>query len=115
MTKTIFFAFRDNPLCFVHVLLNGLDMAAKGMEGKIILEGEAVRLVPLMADPGHFLHPLYQKARDRGLFVGACRACSHKLEVAAAVEEAGIPLIGEMSGHPAMTAYLEQGYTILTF
>ncbi|MDX9833818.1 MAG: cytoplasmic protein [Desulfobulbus sp.] len=115
MTKTIFFAFRDDPLCFIHVLLNSLDMAAKGMEGKIILEGEAVRLVPLIAAPGHFLNTLYQKAREEELIVGACRACSHKLAVAAAVEGAGIPLIGEMSEHPAMSTYLGQGYTILTF
>ncbi len=34
MPKTVFFAFRDNPLCFIHVLLNALDMAARGQEGK---------------------------------------------------------------------------------
>lgn len=115
MKKILFFAFRDNPLCFIHVLLNSLDLAKQGMEGKIILEGEAVTLVPLMADPGHFLHPLYLQVRQQDLFVGACRACSHKLQVAEAIEKEGLPLIGEMSGHPAMSHYLHTGYTILTF
>jgi len=69
MHKIIFFAFRDNPLCFVHVLLNSLDMAQKGMEGKIVLEGEAVTLEPDMADPAHFLHPLYLKAKEHGPLV----------------------------------------------
>ncbi|MDY0390283.1 MAG: DsrE family protein [Desulfobulbus oligotrophicus] len=115
MKKHVFFAFRDNPLCFIHVLLNSLDMAAKGMEGKIVLEGEAVTLVPIMADSSHFLHPLYRKARERNLFIGACRACSAKLNVTDAITKENIPLIGEMSGHPAMSAFIDQGYTILTF
>lgn len=115
MNKIIFFAFRDNPLCFVHVLLNSLDMAKKGMEGKIVLEGEAVTLVPVMADPAHFLHSLYSKAKEQGLILGACRACSNKLHVTDAIAQEGIPLIGEMSGHPAMSDFIEKGYTLLTF
>ena len=115
MQKTVFFAFRDNPLCFIHVLLNALDMAEKGMEGKIVLEGEAVTLVPIMADANHFLHPLYTKAKEKGLILGACKACSAKLKVTEAVTGENIPLIGELAGHPAMSAFIAQGYTILTF
>ncbi|MBM9613121.1 DsrE family protein [Desulfobulbus rhabdoformis] len=115
MQKTVFFAFRDNPLCFIHVLLNALDMAEKGMEGKIVLEGEAVTLVPIMAEPGHFLHPLYTKAKAQGLIVGACKACSAKLKVTEAVSKEEIALIGELAGHPAMSDFISQGYTILTF
>ncbi|WP_028317516.1 DsrE family protein [Desulfobulbus elongatus] len=115
MTKTVFFAFRDHPLCFIHVLLNALDLAEKGMEGKIVLEGESVTLVPVMADPGHFLYPLYSKAKARGLILGACRACSAKLHMTEAMAQEGIPLIGEMSGHPAMADFIEQGYLVLTF
>jgi hypothetical protein len=115
MKKTVFFAFRDNPLCFIHVLLNSLDMAKKGMEGKIVLEGESVTLVPIMAEPGHFLHPLYLQAKNQGLFLGACRACTHKLHMTEAMAREDIPLIGEMSGHPAMSDFIEQDYTLITF
>ena len=115
MAKTVFFAFRDNPLCFIHVLLNALDMAARGQEGKIVLEGEAVTLVPVMAAPDHFLHQLYTKAKAQGLILGACKACSAKLKVTEAVTAEHIPLIGEMAGHPAMADFIDQGYTILTF
>ncbi|MCK5680083.1 DsrE family protein [bacterium] len=115
MTKTVIFAFRGDPLCFVHVLLNSLDLAAKGMEGKIVIEGDAVKLVPEMALPGHFLNQLYVKAKDLGLIIGACRACSRKLGVVSAVEAANIALIGEMSGHPSMSAYIEKGYSVITF
>lgn len=115
MKKIIFFTFRDNPLCFIHVLLNAFDMAKQGMEGKIILEGESVTLVPLMADPGHFLHPLYVKAREAGLIIGACKACTSKMQMLSAVEQEQIPLLDGLAGHPSMSSYIEQGYTILTF
>ncbi|BCO10670.1 hypothetical protein GF1_30460 [Desulfolithobacter dissulfuricans] len=113
--KTIIFAFRGDPMCFVHVLLNGLDLASRGMEGKIIVEGDAVKLIPEMADTKHFLHQLYTRALEADLIVGACRACSTKLGVAEAIEALDVELIGEMSGHPAMSKYMEQGYTIVTF
>ena len=115
MKKCVLFAFRDHPLCFIHVLLNSLDMAAKGMEGKIVLEGESVKLVTVMAQTDHFLNPLYSKAKAQGLFAGACRACSSKLNATDAMVQEGIPLIGEMSGHPAMSDFIAQGYTVLTF
>jgi hypothetical protein len=38
MNKTVIFAFRGDPMCFVHVLLNGLDLAEHGMKGKIITQ-----------------------------------------------------------------------------
>ncbi|MEA1923765.1 MAG: DsrE family protein [Pseudomonadota bacterium] len=115
MIKTVIFAFRGDPICFVHVLLHGLEMAAKGMEGKIIIEGDAVKLVSEMAVPGHFLNQLYVKAKKQGLIVGACRACATKLGVAGAVEAEGVALIGEMSGHPSMSSYIENGYKVITF
>lgn len=115
MNKVVFFTFRDNPLCFIHVLLNALDMAKRGMEGKIVLEGESVKLVALMADTTHFLHPLYTKAKEQGLILGACKACSNKLQATEAVTSEGIPLIGELAGHPAMADFIAQGYTVLPF
>ncbi|WP_457576107.1 cytoplasmic protein [Desulfomarina sp.] len=115
MEKVIFFAFRGDPLCFIHVLLNSLDLDARGLEGKIILEGEAVKLVPEMAQPGHFLNSLYTKVKEKELIIGACKACSNKLKVVQAIEDEQIALIGEMSGHPAMSEYIGRGYRILTF
>ena len=115
MKKTVFFAFRGDPMCFVHVLLNSLDMHEKKMDGRIVLEGEAVKLVPEMVKPDHFLHKLYTKVKEQNLIIGACNACSTKLEVSEAIKDEGIPLIGDMMGHPAMSEYIEQGYQVLTF
>jgi len=115
MSKNVFFAFRGDPMCFVHVLLNSLDLYEKGMGGKIILEGEAVKLVPEMLKTDHFLNKLYTKVKDENLIIGACKACSTKLKVREIIEAEDIPLIGEMMGHPAMSEYLDQGYNVLTF
>lgn len=113
--KTVLFAFRGDPLCFIHVLLNSIDMNQRGQEGSIILEGESVTLVAQMAEPGHFLNTLYAKAKSLGLFYGACKACATKLKALEAVEKEGIPLIGEMSGHPAMGEFTSRGYQVITF
>jgi len=53
--KKVIFAFRGDPMCFIHVLLNGIDLYERGLEGLIVIEGEAVTLVPEMSKPEHFL------------------------------------------------------------
>lgn len=115
MKKLALFAFQGDPICFIHVLLNALDLKAKGHEVRIILEGSATKLVPQMAEPKSPLFRLYRQAREQNLVDGACRACSTKLNVAAAVEGEALPLLDDMSGHPSVSRYVEQGYDIVTF
>lgn len=114
-SKKVIFAFRGDPMCFVHVLLNGLDLHERGQEGLIVIEGDAVTLVPKMTEPGHFLNPLFTKAEKNGILHGACMACSKKLKVDKEIEAAGIPLIGDMAGHPSMGGFIEKGYQVITF
>jgi len=109
------FSFNGEMMCFVHVLLNALDMKAKGKEAVIVMEGASVTLVPELENPANTFHALYEKARKAGLFAGVCKACSAKLGVLDAVMESGLPLLDDMSGHPSMEAYASQGYTIITF
>lgn len=111
----VLFAFRGDPLCFIHVLLNGIDLHEKGHQGLIVLEGESVTLVEKMSQPDHFLSSLFQKARSAGIIHGACKACSAKLKATEAVTNAGIPLIGDMAGHPSMADFAVKGYKIITF
>jgi len=115
MQKTVLFAFREDPLCFIHVLLNALDLQAKGFQAGIVLEGAATKLVTLLETSGHFLNPLYLKAREQNLFFGACKACSAKMGVLEAVQAAGLPLLDDMSGHPGVAAYQQQGFSVLIF
>lgn len=113
--KIVLFAFRGDPLCFIHVLLNALDLHERGLAGSIVIEGEAVKLVPVMSQEGHLLQPLYKQAKEKGLIVAVCKACSAKMKVTEAVEQEGLPLVGHIAGHPSMAKYIEEGYRVITF
>lgn len=113
--KTALFVFNGDPMCFIHVLLNALDMHEGGREVCIVMEGASVSLVPAVVKPDHPLSRLFAQTLENGLVHGACRACSVKLGVAAEVEAAGITLIGDMSGHPSMRSYMDKGFQIITF
>lgn len=112
MKKIALFAFRGDAMCFAHVLLNALDMKEKAVDVKIILEGEATALVKSMEEAGN---PLFVKVKAQGLFECICKACSAKMGVLEYNAQCGIPLSDEMSGHPAMSRYIEDGYAIITF
>lgn len=109
------YAFNGELMCFVHVLLNALDMTEKGTKAIIVFEGAAVKLVPELEKPDAPFGNLYFKAKEAGLIAGACKACSAKMGVLDAVVEAGLHLLDDMSGHPSMAAYMDKGYTVLTF
>lgn len=111
MDKFIYFAFNGNQVCFTHVLLNALDMESKGLKALIIVEGEAVRLIKDMEASEN---PLYVKAKEKGLIDGICRACSAKMGVLEYNESVGIPLKDDMEGHPSMSAYVNEGYRVIT-
>jgi len=115
MKKVAMFVFNGSPMCFVHVLLNALDMHARGDDVHIVMEGEATKLVPELALPENGLHALWQKARDKGLVDGACKACSQKLGVLDVVSESALPLMDDMNGHPGMARFRDDGYDIITF
>ena len=115
MKKIALFAFNGDSMCFIHVLLNAIDLKAKGNDVRIILEGSATKLVQDMTREQSPLFRLYRQAKDQGLFEGACKACSSKMNVLEAVEQEGLPLLRDMSGHPGMSHYLQEGYEIITF
>ncbi|MBI9086156.1 MAG: DsrE family protein [Desulfobacterales bacterium] len=115
MTKTALFVFNGDPMCFIHVLLNALDMAQRGETVKIVVEGAATELVPALANEKHPLYILWQKVKDQGLVAGVCKACAKKTEILEAAAEQGLALLDAMNGHPSMAAYRETGYNIITF
>ena len=114
MTKVVFFAFRSEPVCFMHALHNALDLEEKGMWGEIVFEGKSTQLIPLISQPDHFLYPLYEQAKSKGVFYGACQVCANEMGVTEIAKSENIPLIGDMSGHPPMSDFIKQGYTIIT-
>jgi hypothetical protein len=112
--KIVFFAFKGDPLCFIHVMLNALDLKAGGHTVGIVFEGEATKLIPELSRDDHPLVGFYRKIKENHLIEGACRACSAKMGVLPAVDKEGIPLLDDMSGHPGMARFVSQGYQIVT-
>ena len=114
MNKTAIFAFKGNPICFVHVLLNAIDLHDRGRAVKIILEGEATKLIIDLRKPEHPLHALYEKVKKLELLDAVCRACAIKMGALEAAEAEGLKIADEMAGHVGMAPYIEKGYTIVT-
>jgi len=115
MKKVALFAFNGELMCFVHVLLNALDMNDRGYEVKIVIEGAATKLVPELAKEDNPMHRLYEKAKGLDLIDGACKACSNKMGALEAAKAQGLRLLDEMNGHPSIARYLEEGFEVITF
>lgn len=109
--KVVFFAFQGEKMCFTHLLLNAIDMHEKGMDARIVIEGKATKLIPVMIEEEN---PLFQKVRELDLIDSVCRACSMQMGVLEFVEtETDLPLNGELKGHPPMAPYFSNGYEMV--
>lgn len=115
MKKAALFVFNGDPVCFIHVLLNGLDMKAKGMDSRIVVEGAATALLPVLAKPENPLHKLWEKAKSEGIVEGVCKGCAHKMGTVDAAVSQGLALLDDMSGHPSMSRYVEKGFEVISF
>jgi hypothetical protein len=115
MKKSALFVFNGDPVCFIHVLLNGLDMKEKGMDARIIVEGAATDLLPMLAEPGAPLHRLWEKAKGAGIVEGVCRGCAQKMGTIKEAERQGLALLDDMSGHPSMSRFMEEGFEVISF
>lgn len=111
MRKVAFFAFRGDEMCFMHLVLNALDLHDKGYPVKIVMEGEAVTIIRKLEEGKN---NLYLKAKDLGLFDCICKACSAKLGFLEFNETVGMPIKGDLQGHPAMEEFIKEGYEIIT-
>ncbi|MEW6719504.1 MAG: DsrE family protein [Thermodesulfobacteriota bacterium] len=108
-------AFNGDPEFFAHVLLNALDMNGKGYEVKVVVEGGATRALVDLSREGQPYADLCREARGKGMIDCVCGACAAKTGALEGIEALGLPLRGEMKGHPSIAAYMEQGYQVMTF
>lgn len=113
--RVVLVAFNGEPMCFVHVLLNALDMKGRGHEVKVVIEGSATKLVDSLDDRDKPFGSLYLEVREKGMIDCVCHACATKTGVLAGIEAQGLPLCKEMGGHPSLAKYMEEGYTVMTF
>jgi len=115
MKKVVLFAFNGEPMCFVHVLLNALDMEEKGYDVKVVIEGSATKTANELNDETKQFGKLYLKVKEKGLIDCVCNACAAKMKALQGIKEQDLPLCTEMLGHPSAAKYIEQGYQVITF
>jgi hypothetical protein len=115
MKKIVLFVFNGDPMCFIHVLLNALDMKERGYEGKVVIEGAATKLLPELAKENHPMHKLWEKVKASGLVDGVCKACSNKMGTFDAAKDQGLTFLDEMTGHPSMARYRDDGFEVVSF
>ena len=65
MEKTVLFAFRGDPLCFVHVLLNALDLKERGQEGLIVFRRRIRQTCGTHVRIRAFFNPPLRKSQRR--------------------------------------------------
>ena len=115
MKKMALFVFNGDPMCFIHVLLNALDLKEKGYEVRVIIEGAATKLIPELAKTDNPLHKLWENAKSVEVVDGVCKACSKKMGALEAAKDQNLALLDEMTGHPSMARYREQGFEVVSF
>ena len=113
--KVALFAFNGEPICFVHVLLNALDLNRKGHDVRLIIEGSATRQIQELLDQKKPFAKLYTEAKEADLIDCVCQACAKKMGTFESAKDQELPICDDMSGHPSISRYMEEGYTILTF
>ena len=115
MSRVALVAFNGEQMCFVHVLLNALDMKNKGFDVRVVIEGSATKLIPDLIKMSNPFNSLYNQVKEQGLIFAVCKACSSKMNVLEAVMAEGLPIADEMSGHHSLANYLKEGYQIITY
>lgn len=110
--KYLFYAMQGEKMCFIHVLLNALDLHQAGNEVKIVFEGKAVTLPPVLSQENN---PLYKKALEANLIAGVCLACAKTLGVHEEIEKLNLPLLNDMNGHAGVLPFTQDGYEVLVF
>lgn len=111
MEKVLFYAMTGEKMCFLHILLNAIDLNDNRVETKIIFEGASVKLVSVFEEEKN---PLYLKAKNSGLIAGVCLACSKTLGVFEKNNSYGLKMLDDMSGHAGIREYFLNGYKVIS-
>lgn len=110
--KKLLYAMNGEKMCFLHILMNALDIHADGIEVAVIFEGASVKLPPVLEAEEN---KLYLEAKEKGLLAGICLACSSVLGVLEENKKTGLPLLNDMMGHAGVKPYVLKGYEVISF
>lgn len=111
MKKILLYGMTGEKSCFMHVLLNAVQLSEGGAEVRVVFEGASVKLAPALAAEQN---PVYLKAKAMGLLAGICLACSKTLGVYEQNAALGLPMLSDMSGHAGMKPFVDQGYDVVS-
>jgi len=111
MEKILLYGMTGEKMCFLHVLMNAIDLANAGREVRIVFEGASVKLVSTLEDENN---PLYRKAKELGLIAGICLACSRMMGVYEKNLASDLPFLEDMNGHAGMKPFLDRGYQVIS-
>ena len=114
MKKIAIFGFSGELMCFAHALFNADEMISKGYEVKIIIEGQATGLIPILESEKNPFKDLYLKLKDIPGLISVCQACANKMGTLNDAKERGLSLDASLLGHPSIYSYIEKGYEIVT-
>lgn len=112
MKKYLLYAMNGEKMCFLHLLMNALDLHEDGMVVRVVFEGASVKLPPVLEEEGN---KLYLKAKKLGLIAGICLACSSVLGVLEENEKTGLPMLSDMMGHAGVKPFVLDGYDVISF
>lgn len=112
--KVAIFAFNGEMMCFMHSMLNAMDMNRKGYDVKLILEGKATSLIGELDKEETPFSNLYKKCKDLGILYGVCKACCQKMGTLEEAKRQDLKILDDMNGHSGMEVFISQGYEIIT-
>lgn len=115
MKKVVVLAFRGEKSCFLHALLNVIDMNEKGFDVKLIMEGQSPKLLSEITKKEDKLFSFYNEVKSKGLISAVCKGCANMMSTLEIAEKEGLPIVGDMKNHVSLAKYIEEGYEIITF
>jgi hypothetical protein len=87
----------------------------KGYDIKLIIEGTATKQIKDLSDQGKLFANLYKEVKEDKLIDCVCQACSTATGSLDSAKEQHLPICNEMSGHPSISRYRDEGYDVIVF
>lgn len=112
--KVLIVAMSGELSCFLHVLLNVLDMDRRGFAARVVIEGRATAFIRELADSATPPAALYEQVKSDGLIDCVCRACATTTGALEAAQAQGLRIVDEMAGHPSLGRFIAEGYQLIT-
>jgi hypothetical protein len=110
MRKQLFVLFNYNKGIFTHILLNVLDLAEKGYEVGIIFESEACKFILEFEEKKY---EKYELLKGKNLVFAVCEVCAKSMNALESAQRQGLPINGELFGHPPLRKWIKLDYDVM--